>query len=203
MLHIEFLLEELSAEKLLTKLLPSVLPDNFSWGFRLFQGKGDLLKQLPSRLQAYSQWMPEHFCIVVLVDEDREDCRALKNQLEAAAKQAGFKTRATATQRGSFKIINRIAVEEIEAWLLGDAQALRAAYSRLPAHFERQARYRSPDAVTGGTAEALEALLQKAGYCTWGMPKTEVAEKVAAHMNPRDNTSPSFKTFFEALITLT
>ena len=201
-MHIEFLLEEPSAEALLTGLLPRLLPPGVSWKFHLFQGKPDLLKQLESRLKGYREWLPENHRIVVLVDEDREDCKELKAKLERAAKNAGFVTKTAVGTTGRFVVLNRIAVEEIEAWMIGDSAALKAAFPRLPASFDTKAKYRSPDVITGGTAEALERLLQKSGYYKAGMPKIEVARMVGSLLNPRLNKSPSFQAFAKGLALL-
>ena len=63
-----------------------------------------------------------------------------------------------------------------------------------------QAKYRDPDAITGGTWEALERLLQKAGYFKTGLRKIEAARSIAAHMDPTRNTSQSFQVFRSALL---
>ena len=198
-MHIEFLLEEPSAEALLAGLLPRLLPVGVSWKFHLFQGKPDLLKQLENRLKGFREWLPDSHRIVVLVDEDRQDCKKLKAQLEKAAKNAGFLTKTAAGTRRRFAVLNRIAVEEIEAWMIGDPAALKAAFPRLPASFESKAKYRSPDAISGGTAEALERLLQSSGYYKAGMPKIEVARMVGSRLQPQLNKSPSFQAFADGL----
>ena len=201
-MHFEFLLEEASAEKMLAGLLPRLLPENASWRFLVFRGKPDLLKHLPARLKGYRDWLPADHRIVVLVDQDREDCREIKARLEDAARQAGLLTKTKAGKQKHFSIVNRVAVEEIESWFLGDPNALRMAFSRLPSHFERQKKYRHPDSIAGGTAEALERLLQRAGYYLAGMPKTEVAGLVGRHLDPAANSSPSFNAFVRGVAAL-
>ncbi|HUW30965.1 MAG TPA: DUF4276 family protein, partial [Planctomycetota bacterium] len=91
----------------------------------------------------------------------------------------------------------RLAIEELEAWYFGDWEAVRAAYPRLPGTIP--ARYRDPDAVKGGTWEALERLMQKAGYFRGGLRKIELAGMVAPNMDPARNASSSFKAFSAAL----
>ena len=113
MKHVEFLVEEDSAEALLKGLLPKLLPAGVSFAIHPFQGKRDLLTKLPDRLRGYRQWLPADWRLVVLVDEDRQDCRALKQQLDKAATDAGFTTKATAQHAGSFTILNRISIEEL------------------------------------------------------------------------------------------
>lgn len=189
--------EEPSAEAALSLLLPRLLP-GVEFQLLLFQGKADLLKKLPARLRAYADWMPIDWRILVLVDEDRQDCLSLKSQLEQAAFSAGLLSKSQAAG-GSFQLLNRIAVEELEAWFLGDAPALRQAYPRLPADFERGRRWRDPDAVNGGTWEALEQLLQQHGYYDTGYAKVEAARKIAGYMQPEHNRSHSFQVFVQGL----
>ena len=76
-MHVEFLLEEPSAEAFLAGFLPRALPQGDTWSLHSFQGKADLLKNLGSRLRGYRRWIPRDWRIVVLVDEDRQDCHEL------------------------------------------------------------------------------------------------------------------------------
>ena len=154
-MHIEFLVEEETAQIVLDYLLPTMLDESHSYEIRIFQGKYNLLKKLPERLRGYRAWLPDDWRIVVLVDEDRQDCRQLKSKLETIAHDAGFITKTSSTD-GQFTVLNRIAVEEIEAWYFGDMDAIRAAYPKLDAHLAQQSKYRDPDAIQGGTAEQLE-----------------------------------------------
>ena len=197
---VEFFLEEPSAEAFLQRFAAKLLPADTEVAFRVFSGKADLLKKLPDRLRAMS-WIPADHRIVVLVDEDREDCKALKAQLEAAAKAAGMLTK-TAAQGKTFKVLNRIAMEELEAWFLGDPKAIQAAYPRFHQDHARRNDILRPDACTGGTWEALERALQKGGYYSTGLPKIEVARNMADHMVVQRNTSPSFKQFVQGIAAL-
>lgn len=80
--------------------------------------------------------------------------------------------------------------------------ALVAAYPGVSPHLGKQARYRNPDAIVGGTWEALERVLQRAGYYPGGLPKIEAAANISEHMDPDSNTSKSFQVFRDALRTL-
>ncbi|HEX6368574.1 MAG TPA: DUF4276 family protein [Longimicrobium sp.] len=202
-MHIEILVEEPSAAEMLQVLAPELLGPDVSYEIRVFQGKPDLLRQLPNRLRSYPDWLPHtygpNWCVVVLVDEDREDCRALKQKLETLAIDAGLTTRSQvrAGVPGPYRVVNRIAIEEIEAWFFGDVDALRAAYPRVTATLGAKAGYRDPDAIGGGTAEALERELRP--HYPAGMPKVEVARTIAPHMVPDRNRSRSFQVFRDAL----
>lgn len=197
-MHLEFLLEEPSAEAFLAGFLPRTMPEGATWTLIQFQGKGDLLANLERRLNGYRHWLPIDGRIVVLVDEDRQDCVKLKGQLEAAAKAAGFVTKSAAGKR-RFQILNRIAIEELEAWFLGDIEAIRAAYPRVSASLASRENFRDPDAIAGGTWEALERELQRAGYFPGGLGKIEFARKMAEHVEPGRNQSRSFQVFIDGL----
>jgi hypothetical protein len=199
-MHIEFFLEEPSAEAFMRGFLPKLLPDS-TWNPIVFQGKSDLLKNLESRLKGYKRWIPDDYRIVVLIDEDRADCRALKTKMEQAAAAAGLVTK-TAAQGGQFTVLNRIAVEELEAWYIGDPQALASAYPGIPVSLGKKAKFRDPDAVAGGTWEALQRVLQRAGHFKGGIAKIELARAMAAHLEPARNRSRSFQQFLGGLASL-
>lgn len=88
-------LEEPSAEAALARLLPKLLPEAI-FQFIIFQGKRDLLQSLPSRLRGYASWLPDDWRIIVLVDEDREDCVELKRMLETISFSAGLVSKSQA-----------------------------------------------------------------------------------------------------------
>ena len=99
-------------------------------------------------------------------------------------------------------VINRIVVEELEAWFFGDPVALHHAYPKLPQSLTQKARYRIPDQIAGGTWEALEQELQRVGYFMGGLPKIEVAKTVSQYMEPQRNSSASFQLFYQTLLEL-
>jgi len=101
---------------------------------------------------------------------------------------------------GRFKVVNRIAVEELEAWFFGDVDAVRAAYPKVSLTLSAKAAYRNPDAIRGGTREALEHVLRQSGYHKQGLPKIENARTIARHMDPDRNRSRSFRCFRTAFV---
>lgn len=191
--HVELLVEEPSMEAALRVLLPCLLGGTSFEVYR-HQCKDDLLEKLPKRLRGYSAWLPADWRIVVLVDRDEENCHRLKQRLEKIASDAGLRTR-TAVGRGDYQVVNRLAIEELEAWYFGDWNAVKAAYPRVSDAVPRQASHRDPDAIRGGTWEAFERVLQRAGYFRSGLRKIEAARAVAEHWNPDVNRSHSFIIF--------
>lgn len=200
-MRLEILVEEPSAEAALQALLPRLLPNEATFRIHAHQGKMDLLGKLPSRLKGYASWMKRegNFWILVLVDKDRDDCKELKARLEDCAREAGLLTKSRAKTGTRSHVVNRIAVEELEAWFLGDPEAVAAAYPRVPPTVVSRARFRHPDGVRGGTSEALEELLQDAGHHTTGLQKTRTAREIARHMAPERNRSPSFRAFCDGI----
>ncbi len=195
--HVEILVEEPSMEAALRLLLPKVL-GNTSFEVYPYECKQDLLRRLQERLRGYSRWLPADWRIMVVVDQDNDSCRNLKNCLEDKAARALLTTRSAAAG-ASYQVVNRLAIEELEAWYFGDWDAVRAAYPKAPPTIPSRAKYREPDAVRGGTWEALERVLQRTGYFRGGLRKIEAARTVAPHMRPERNRSKSFQVFHAAL----
>ena len=185
-------------EALLNVLLPRLLPAHRTFAIGVFRGKHALLRELERRLRAYAAWLPEDHRIVVMVDRDNDDCLALKAQLEEAAGRSGLVTRTHAMER-PWQLVNRVVIEELEAWFFGDWQAVQAAYPRVSASIPNKAAYRDPDAIAGGTWEAFERILKRYGYFTTGLRKIEATRAVAAHMDPARNRSRSFGIFADAI----
>jgi hypothetical protein len=193
--------EEWSMEACLEQLLPGLL-GAAEFQIIRFQCKHDLLKKMPNRLKAYAGCLPDHWKILVLVDRDNADCHELKQRLETIARAAGLTTKTASGPGRSFQVLNRIVVEELEAWYFGDWQAVRDAFPRVPENIPRQADYRIPDEIRGGTWERFEQVLKRAGYFSTGLRKLECARAVARHMRPERNGSRSFQAFRQAIATV-
>ncbi len=199
-MFIKFFLEELSAEEVLKYLLPKILTDDVNYEFHTFQGRDEMLIELPKRLKG-EQWIPNDWRIIVLIDEDRRDCHELKAYLEKVAHEAGFVTKSSADPNEDFQVVNRIAIEELEAWFFGDVEALHMAYPKISRHLHTKAKYRNPDAITGGTYEVLDRLLRQNNYYRKDerIHKPTVAQNIARYMEPNRNKSKSFQMFVEGL----
>lgn len=200
-MHIELLVEELSVEAALQNILPRMLPPEVTFKVHPYSGKQDLLARLPGRLAGYRRWISRDLRIVILIDQDNADCRALKRRLDNLVAGAGLESKSGA-HGGIFQVLNRLAIEELEAWFFGDPQAFCTAYPRIPIRSLQRAAYRIPDAIAGGTAEALERILQRYRYYRSGMPKIEVARSISAYMDPERNRSKSFQVFRAGILQL-
>ena len=93
----------------------------------------------------------------------------------------------------------RIAIEEGEAWLLGDHAAVKAAYPNardavLNTYFQ--------DSICGTWEVMADAVhpegsahLKALGYPAAGMAKCKWAREIAPHMDMDNNQSSSFRVF--------
>lgn len=202
-MHIEILVEDSSGEKLLDTVLPKLLGeygDPHTWNMHSYKGIGRipknlrgsadpakriLLDQLPRLLRGYGR-TPGIDAVVVVLDTDRRSCVDFLNELNALA--AGCNP--------APNTLFRLAIEEVEAWYLGDRQALTDAYPR--ARADVLSRY-VQDSVCGTwelLADAVypggSAAIKKAGWPLPGQIKHEWAERIGPLLDPDRNVSPSF-----------
>lgn len=202
-MHLEFLIEDSSGEKLLQALLPKLLGDQgapHSWRVHGYKGIGRvpmglkatgdpskriLLDQLHRLLRGYGK-TPGIDAVVVILDSDRRNCRTFLAELQALRDECN----------PAPNTLFRIAIEEMEAWYFGDRIALLQAYPR--AKKEVLDRYRQ-DSVCGTWEMLADALhpggaeyIKKTGWPLPGQIKSEWAERIGPLMDPERNASPSF-----------
>jgi len=214
-MHFEILVEDASGKIALDHLVPKILGPGTPHSFRVrgYKGAGRiprnmktatgvkkrfLLSMLPTMLRAYGKSLQprDQYGVVVVVDSDRKDCHDFKEELVAIL------DRCNPAPRTLF----RIAIEEMEAWLLGDRDAITAAFPR--ARTAPLAGYNQDsvcgtwevlaDAVYPGGAEPLKKL----GFPYTGQAKCDWAERIAPEMDIDANASPSFKVFRQAFAKL-
>lgn len=202
-MHIEILVEDSSGEKLLEAVLPKLLGTNgdpHTWRMHPYKGIGRipkdlkgsadptkriLLDRLPRLLRGYGQ-TPGIDAVVVVLDNDKRDCVSFLSELKVLATDCN---RASST-------LFRLAIEEVEAWYLGDRQALTDAYPRANADVLKRYVQDSvcdtwellADAIYPGGSTAIK----KAGWPLPGQVKHEWAERIGPLLEPDRNVSPSF-----------
>lgn len=208
-MHFEVLVEDQSGGIAIEFVLAKILGPNgtrHSWRVRKCKGLGRiprnlranvdptrrlLLARLPRLLRGYGKSLdPTHSCVVVVVDADRRDCVAFKQEL------LGVLSRCDPPPKALF----RIAVEESEAWLLGDRDAVLTAYpnarrSTLDAYVQ--------DSVCGTWEVLADALTPRRakplGWPASGVAKCRWAEAIAPHLDIERNASPSFQAFRDGI----
>lgn len=174
-----FLLEEPSAQDALEGFLASILPDNATVRYLVFEGKQDLEKRMARTMRA---WQQADARFVVLRDQDSGDCRVIKQNLLARCQESGQADR----------VIVRIACRELESWFVGDWAAVAQAFS-LPklAALDLKAIYRAPDRLSSPVAE-LRKYVPK-------YQKRDGARRIGPHLKADRNRSRSFVVFADAI----
>jgi hypothetical protein len=148
-----------------------------------------LLGLLPAKLRAYGRASPDD-PVVVLVDADRDDWRALKATLDG--------TLAAITPRPN-RVLFRIAVEEIESWFIADVPAVQKAY---PAANISLLAGIPLDSVVGAWERLAEALGLDPNSCS-GADKEDWAREISPFLSLHSPPSPTFQTFIRGLERLT
>ncbi len=143
-----FLLEEPSMKHLLAGLLPRLVPGWVEGEHFLcvpHEGKSDLDRSVPRKLAA---WQVPGDRFVVLRDNDAAACKEVKARLVKLCADSGRPD-----------TLVRLACQELEAWYLGDLDALAAAYvePKLCGPAMRK-RFVDPDAWQKPSAEVQRVL---------------------------------------------
>jgi hypothetical protein len=201
-MRVDFLVEEISAKAALEQLLPRLLP-RCACRVRVFEGWQDLLGQLKAVLQGYHRRIMREgesdLRVVVLLDGDGI-CVRRKADLEARAKAAGLVTKTTAAPGQVFHVLNRVAVEELEAWWLGDREAIMAAYPSVKRSYFKG---REGDCdLHPKPNDVLWEVLKLGRHFLTGKRKTQWATDIGQHIEPGRNKSASFRAFQDGLAAL-
>ena len=162
---------------LLVGLLPRLYP-NMIFEYLVHEGKSDLDKSIPRKLRA---WREPGVRFVILRDNDGGDCVRLKRRLLQSCQQAG-----------RADTLVRIVCQQLEAWYLGEPDALAEAFEneRLRG-IGRKAGLRDPDAVQQ-PSEALRRLVP-------GFRKVSGAKSMAGLLTRERNNSKSFQVLLSGL----
>ncbi len=82
--HLIFLLEELSMKEMLKVILPKIIPDEITYKCIPHEGKQNLEKSIPRKLQALKNVKK----FIIVRDKDRGDCIEIKQKLSQLCQQA-------------------------------------------------------------------------------------------------------------------
>jgi Domain of unknown function (DUF4276) len=194
-LHI--LVEGPSEEAFLKEWMPRFLPSH-QFKTIVHRGKGrlseamdaapdskkqGLLDQLPAKLRAYSRSLdPSTDRVLVLIDADNEPCIDLKSRLSRCHKN----------NAPDLVALFRIAVEETEAFYLGDRKAIARAFPK--AKLRRLGDY-TQDSICG-TWEKFRDVIDyphdtedKPGWAA------QMGKHLTVKFEDESNVSPSFQQF--------
>lgn len=187
MARLEFLLEEQSMATVLEILLPKILPPKWVLNYNVFlrphEGKSDLRRSIPRKIRSFAH-ETQPVGIIILHDQDANDCRVLKQDLISLCHNA------LSGGPVSPNLI-RIVCRELEAWYLGDMAAIQAAYPRFQAdRHQNKAKFRIPDACNA--KDELRKILRE-------FQPISSARAIAPHLDISVNQSVSFQCFVNGL----
>lgn len=206
-MHIQICIEDASGKILIENLLPKLVRSEVTYSVHGYRGIGSIPKNLKSTDDAQKRIILENVpklirgcantpyitALIFIFDTDARDCREFLSSLKqlhlAVAPQAN--------------VIFRLAIEEGEAWLLGDRQAILEAYPNADLAVLNRYVQDSVCATWELLADAVEPLkasgLKALGWPAPGEAKCKWAETIGPKMLPERNLSPSFRKFLEAL----
>ena len=213
MMHFEFLIEDQSSAKSMDILLPKLLAGKATYRIiRPYKGLGKsipkklqpksdaskriLLNQLPRLLRGYGN-VPNIGCIVVICDLDDRNEKDFLSELNIVLQACNPKPNACFC----------FAIEEFEAWYLGDLDAIKKAFPKAKDNILNS--YKN-DSICG-TWELLanavykggSKVLEKKGWQATGKEKSNWAERISPHMKIDNNKSPSFNKMIGQLRAIT
>lgn len=211
-MHFQYLVEDQSGAALIRILMQKIveLYPNATYdckGFRVIGGftrkntiketkTGKLLNDLATYLRGFDRSLQSFpSVIIVVLDSDDHDVQQFRSELEAVAMQNMIK----------IDHVFCLAVEEIEAWLLGDRHALLSAYPHAKMHVLNTYVQDSicgtwevlADAVYPGGTSKLSR--EHASFIEIGKLKAEWAQNIGIHMDLKSNESPSFNDFIHEI----
>ena len=211
-MYFQFLIEDKSSEELITVLMNKILADYPSsmYSCKSFKGiggyskkinpceakTGKLLNDLSIYLRGFNKSLQGiDATLIVVVDSDNRYPEDFRIELERLAKENMILV----------DYVFCIAVEEVEAWLLGDVQATLKAYP----HAKTQVINSYIQDSICGTWEVLADAVYPGGisklrkvstsYSEIGKYKCEWARNIGQHMNFELNKSPSFQFFIREI----
>lgn len=213
MRHFEFLVEDSSGKLALEKLLPKIIDADATYKIHSYRGIGRLpaglspntdatkrifLDQLPRLLAGYGRAFvndPDDYIrtVVIVCDLDDRNEKELSQEINQVILGCAPRPHTALC----------ISIEEGEAWLLGDVDAVVAAYPRV--NKADLLRY-IPDSICG-TWEFLADLvekdgakaLKKLGFQAVGAAKHRWAAAIGPHVEKDRNRSPSFQELVRAI----
>lgn len=211
-MHFEVLVEDLSGKTTLDNLIPKIIGENHTFKVISYKGIGHipknlksaadaskrkLLANLPRLLTGYGKaWINYSAVVIVICDLDDKCLKTFLAQLQGILK--------VCDPRPETRFC--IAIEEGEAWLLGDIAAIKKAYPKAKSSLLESYR---PDSICGTWEVLADAVypggsreLLKQGQNTIGAEKSAWALKITPYMDIDRNRSPSFNYLVSQLKTL-
>lgn len=211
-MHFEILVEDQSGQKMLDILVPKIIGADHTFKVIAYKGVGRipkninagvdaskrmLLNNLPRLLKGYGKsWTNYPAAVFVVCDLDDKCLKTFRQELYAVLN--------VCNPRPQTRFC--IAIEEGEAWLLGDIPAIKAAYPKAKDGILKEYVNDSICGTWEYLADALykggSAALSAKGWQVLGAEKSQWAEKITPHMDVANNASPSFVYLRQKLLAL-
>jgi len=215
LMHFEILVEDPSGKIMLEILVPKIIGDAHTFFIHSYKGIGQipknmrdskeackriLLDNLPKLLKGYGKTFAGYrnysAAVILVCDLDDKCLKTFREELLGILNACNPKPETRFC----------IAIEEGEAWLLGDLRAIKAAYPKTDDSILNtyindsicNTWEKLADAVYQGGATALSAK----GYQAIGREKSIWAEEISPRMNVENNKSPSFGYFRRNMLEL-
>lgn len=214
-MHFEVLVEDASGSIILETFLGKILGINgqqhtyrihpYKGIGRLpkdLRGKNDptkriLLNQLPKILRGYGHSLQYvDAAVIIVVDLDDKVCTTFKEDL----------VRILDTCDPKPCTLFRIAIEEMDSWLLADVNAIKMTY---PLARDKVLESYVQDSICGTWERLADAIypggsakLKALGWPHIGQAKCEWAKKISPNVNVDTNASKSFQVFRQGLLRL-
>jgi len=217
-MHFEILVEDISGKTALEILIPKIIStEQHTFNIHSYKGIGHkvpqdlkstsdakkriLLELLPKIVQGWGKTLSDYpdysFVLIVICDLDNRCLRTFRRELLDLVNKCSPKPKTQFC----------IAIEEGEAWYLGDLAAVREAYPRAK---ESVLKGYTNDSICGTWEKLADAVfsggkekLSKQGWQAIGLEKTNWANNIPPHMDVDNNLSPSFCYFRDKLRDLT
>jgi hypothetical protein len=183
-----FLVEDYSMRQFLQGILPRLGFQDHTFEIKHHRGKEDLISHLPQIIPSLSKRAQQ---IIVLIDQDKQDCIKLKKKIEEKMAWCAC----------DYKI--RIACYELEAWFLGDMEAIAQCSPKFKARFfQGKEKYRDVDRIDK-PSRVIEEIVPdwKAEYASKPQFAKTIADFVSLAKLPYANRSHSFHVFLDTLRT--
>jgi hypothetical protein len=213
-MHFEILIEDLSGKTALEILIPKIISTELhTFAIHHYKGVGRipkdlksvsearkriLLEQLPRLIQGYGQTFSQYpsdypAVLIVICDIDDRCLMTFRKELLELVDRCNPKPKTQFC----------IAIEEGEAWYLGDFAAIKAAY---PKAKEAVLNSYINDSICGTWEKLADAVfvggakkLSKLGWQVIGTEKANWAKNIPPVMDADNNLSPSFCYFRDKL----
>ena len=206
-MHFEFHIEDQSGAKAMKILLPKLFRGKATYRIHPYKGLGRipkglkpgsgankrlLLDQLPQLLRGFGKATNPGYVIIICDLDDRNKQQFL-NELNGVLNSCNPKPDTRFC----------LAIEEFEAWYLGDLAAVRKAYPKAKNSILN--KYVN-DSICGTWELLADAVykggskdLKTKGWQSIGLQKSIWAKEISPFMNIDDNISPSFKDMLKQL----